>query len=149
MHFILDIGIRRLSVTLTKMLCDVMKKAKSKVQDWYIKNITKQKPRYSLSICYIYIIYILYIYDIYIISLSICYIYIYMGRIFIHLLSLLVHVFNGSIFKDHKSCRLGWLSIYVNTPLSISFQAGPYSFRETKKWQRLYKIYVIKVRTGC
>ena len=29
MHFILDIGIRRLSITLTKMLCDVIKKAKS------------------------------------------------------------------------------------------------------------------------
>ena len=35
MHFILGIGNRRLSITLTKMLCDVIKKRKSKVQDWY------------------------------------------------------------------------------------------------------------------
>ena len=50
MHFILDIGIQRLSITLKKKLCDVIKKRKSEVQDWYIKNITKQKPRYLLSI---------------------------------------------------------------------------------------------------
>ena len=36
-HFILDIGIRRLSITLTKMLCDVIRKAKSKAQDRYMK----------------------------------------------------------------------------------------------------------------
>ena len=44
------IGIWRLSVILTKVLCDVNKKTKVKSSRLIYKNVTKQKSRYSLFV---------------------------------------------------------------------------------------------------
>ena len=38
--------------------------------------------------------------------------------------------------------------IYANWPLSVSFNGCPYSIRETEKWPRICKTYVIKLSTG-
>ena len=43
MHFILDIGISRLSIILTKNLCDVNKQTKAQNLRLIYQNITKQK----------------------------------------------------------------------------------------------------------
>ena len=70
---------------------------------------------------YIYIIYI---------------IYIYIASLATHLYICLVHWY----------MRL--MGQFSNTKNIISFNGGPYSFRETKKWPRICKINVIKLSIG-